>query len=1001
MSFVFWSILSLITLVHSTILNCNDELSCTNSSIVNDDDIFCNGYKSCINNSLISTTDELWCNGGWTCSDTNTIVAKSLDCVGTRSCSYVNNITMKSVASIDQVHCRGANSCISSKFYQIPAAAYIACVGEWSCKDATLNNIQYLFLYAAYSAVGTSINTNESRYDYLYTTINIEYLGYFSGYNSTAYCWNGQTCNFLCKGNGCFGVTAICESGSTCSFNCDESENVYCPNSTYPNETFTILPYSQLSQANEHQILCESSINYNYSDGANINTTRCRDAGECWQDEIDLIDNGISDSICCAGDGGCGWSDLLSVNYNYDVIIVGGEGVLNSDIKGRGVESNSTVYCDSYEGCNRANISNVELVHCGGEFGCYETSIYTVDTIICSGSYSCNFAQIHNPTTVYSTARFSLTYARIYTHEYNCDSLTDSTSIEPYLNIMTVRLLAETTANGLNVYCYYGNLCNIECEMSDACVDTYIHCFTGAICNVTCYSDDSNCPQIFYNNSRSITCSPTLQPTSTTMIPTEFPTHQPTNATLMPTYLPSTIPTNLPTARPTSPTNMPSLIPSLTPTQIPTTNMTDEFNDDSNKKALAQLAEFYNFFLVLAVSFLFSLLVTTFLDAKCVRPNEQYNASGILYFGTYTLDFVSGKSVCGVMLCVRCLKYKINIIQPIVCATGRNISYKNVLPDTTFFVSFFVFFLDYDNKIDAFFVIELWFSGGIESNRNNEWILFLFPFGCLFIILPLIANLYQLNNAIKDWIVDNDTRHILQPWFLRYGKILYLLTIVCGSAFTGVELCDTHMFQLPIFSLDIPKRQKQIFKNKRIYSVVLMENIPQICLQITYLYLIGNSSSSNNSIALIAMCLSILSVILTLFEYNMRKFVMDTEYVMIIKFIIDSPAIRQMTPNEWTRRVSNKRNDINRALSKTLSLDVSNIDQLKPIPCSEGAMISCHVRCDITRIQTKTAMDLLQKSITSHQFPTVCTIVIIFFFVNVLCTVTLCLQHSNFLFIYN
>ena len=239
----------------------------------------------------------------------------------------------------------------------------------------------------------------------------------------------------------------------------------------------------------------------------------------------------------------------------------------------------------------------------------------------------------------------------------------------------------------------------------------------------------------------------------------------------------------------------------------------------------------------------------------------------------------------------------------------------------------------------------------------------------------------QLNKEIKRWITDIDTRQILQPWIESYGKILYLLTILSGSAFSAVELCDSHMFQLPLFSLDIPQRQKQTFKNKRIFSIVLLENIPQFCIQVSYLLLID---SKNDNIALIAMCFSVLSIILTLFEYNTKKYVFESEYLMIVKFKVDSSIIKAMTSKEWIQQVANNRSCIKNEIAKTLNISYYHVEQLKPIRYPQGALITCHVRADIMFVQATKAMDALQESILVGRLQKVCVLIVICVLYNII-----------------
>ena len=51
--------------------------------------------------------------------------------------------------------------------------------------------------------------------------------------------------------------------------------------------------------------------------------------------------------------------------------------------------------------------------------------------------------------------------------------------------------------------------------------------------------------------------------------------------------------------------------------------------------------------------------------------------------------------------------------------------------------------------------------------------------------------------------------------------ILYL--IISGSSFTAVELCNSGLFSIRLFSMGLNKRQLALFRNKRVFTVVLLE----------------------------------------------------------------------------------------------------------------------------------------------------------------------------------
>ena len=83
----------------------------------------------------------------------------------------------------------------------------------------------------------------------------------------------------------------------------------------------------------------------------------------------------------------------------------------------------------------------------------------------------------------------------------------------------------------------------------------------------------------------------------------------------------------------------------------------------------------------------------------------------------------------------------------------------------------------------------------------------------------MIVTLIQLHFEVNGWRKNND----LRQWLFNHILILYVISAVCGSSFTGVQICSSNF--LNIKQLDIPLSSRQIttFYNKRIYSVVFLE----------------------------------------------------------------------------------------------------------------------------------------------------------------------------------
>ena len=99
----------------------------------------------------------------------------------------------------------------------------------------------------------------------------------------------------------------------------------------------------------------------------------------------------------------------------------------------------------------------------------------------------------------------------------------------------------------------------------------------------------------------------------------------------------------------------------------------------------------------------------------------------------------------------------------------------------------------------------------------------IFIFSLLFLIVPIFTNFAQLHKAIQEWVTDIETRRVVQAWIQLHLRSLYAMCILFGSSFTAIEVCNSNLFHFPIFNMNLNRRQKALFKNKRIYSSVLLE----------------------------------------------------------------------------------------------------------------------------------------------------------------------------------
>ena len=239
------------------------------------------------------------------------------------------------------------------------------------------------------------------------------------------------------------------------------------------------------------------------------------------------------------------------------------------------------------------------------------------------------------------------------------------------------------------------------------------------------------------------------------------------------------------------------------------------------------------------------------------------------------------------------------------------------------------------------FVAQIYLNDGDQLSLLEMWSLF--SFGVFFIIVPLIGNLIQLHNEIQVWIHDVYSKHCVQAWMRWYLRILYMFAILCGSSFAAVDICNSNVFHLSIFNMGLNKRQKAIFKNQRILSIVFFENIPQVVLQIAYSILTGQSSSIS-VITILAMIFSVLSIILSVFNYKSSSLLIECETITVIVMDVQSQQLANTPPKTFRQLIVHHRYPISYELSKIIEVNKRLIEILIPIQTKTGTKLTIYIR---------------------------------------------------------
>ena len=209
-----------------------------------------------------------------------------------------------------------------------------------------------------------------------------------------------------------------------------------------------------------------------------------------------------------------------------------------------------------------------------------------------------------------------------------------------------------------------------------------------------------------------------------------------------------------------------------------------------------------------------------------------------------------------------------------------------------------------------------------------------------FMIFAMICNFVQLHKAIKLWVSDIETRNFIQPWIQTHLRGLYAMCILFGSAFTAIEMCNSNLFHLSLFNMGLNRRQKALFKNQRVYSIVLVENVPQLILQFIHAMYFHFSD-----ITIFATVFSGLSIILSFFECFSASILLNAELVTVIKFNLNSHELGSMKHRKY-KQLCNYRRDITIEISKIIDIDRRAIELLLPIQTKNGFYLTFQIRSD-------------------------------------------------------
>ena len=189
-----------------------------------------------------------------------------------------------------------------------------------------------------------------------------------------------------------------------------------------------------------------------------------------------------------------------------------------------------------------------------------------------------------------------------------------------------------------------------------------------------------------------------------------------------------------------------------------------------------------------------------------------------------------------------------------------------------------------------------------------EQCFFLSAFAVIFTIIPFIMQCIICIKFVLEWkykrsSINDDSQRLL-CYLKKYEILIYLSTMFAGF-YNSIDLFKSQIFYKKYFLFPLKTKEYDQLRKYRFVNVIMLENIPQLILQLIYIFTINNGGSGVSNISpivFISMTLSILSIIFAIVKesariaairYDDNNFMTNYSHVTSMKgyFIIESSKL--------------------------------------------------------------------------------------------------------------
>eukprot|EP01084_Bolivina_argentea_P045520 83798_1 len=242
-----------------------------------------------------------------------------------------------------------------------------------------------------------------------------------------------------------------------------------------------------------------------------------------------------------------------------------------------------------------------------------------------------------------------------------------------------------------------------------------------------------------------------------------------------------------------------------------------------------------------------------------------------------------------------------------------------------------IFLQSNDMISDFIFCIQMYIISKYEMSLKYYMLLAL---SAVFIIIPTCLSLTQLFIYTKTHFLE---RNDVTAWLKKYTVCLLILSVFIGNPFSAVLMANSYLFQSNVFGMGLTNNELKRFKAKRVYSIVLFENVPQVVIQSYYIWI---SDPKNDFIAVASIVFSAISIVVSILSAILEKQINFTESRVVISMDIVGECIMQNRGKcKWMKK------KLHSELAALVRTNKSSLEIVKPMSISEGLRLKFYIYC--------------------------------------------------------